>query len=163
MLTRMLSFVWVQCCAALGHPRLLSDCKYNTVSVEQSPYFTSLIVCASELRQINQTFIHSSNWFLRGRLLQCHTNDNLVHTQLKSTWTPRGGRTSAGFSTPNQVRDLNQESFLDGLTTTTINMRSHTAVLVARKGPHPVVSGSNTVVCPILTPTACTNADLAGI
>ena len=65
--------------------------------------------------------------------------------------TPPGG---SHQSLLNEIRGLSQK-FLVGLTT---------VVLVMRRRPHPVVSGSNTAVCPILSPTASTYAvDLAGI
>ena len=66
--------------------------------------------------------------------------------------TPPGG---SHQSLLNEIRGLSQKSFLVGLTT---------VVLVMRRRPHPVASGSNTAVCPILSPTASTYAvDLAGI
>ena len=55
-------------------------CKHDTVSVKQSPYF---------MRLIDQIVICSTKRFLRGRLLRCHTNDNLVHAHVNSNSTSR--------------------------------------------------------------------------
>ncbi|KAI0214098.1 hypothetical protein LSAT2_000772, partial [Lamellibrachia satsuma] len=95
---------------------------------------------------------------------RCGVTPTTISFMLTSTRTAPCGRTSAGFKIPNLVRGLNQKSFSVGLTMATMNVRSHTAALVVRRGPHPAVSGSIRAVCPFRPPTACTyTLDLAGM